>query len=460
MLRTLAARLSVYYAGIFLFFFAAAFLFFYYFINATLVEQIDDDLEEDIVEFGLFYENEGLSKVIAEIEREVASNEPNVLFLRLLDGGGNIVYSSDTGHWPALEQVGFVSGLLDEEGEPGFLDIQGQGDEHATRMVTGQLTPDLYLQIGETMEDKEEFMALLLNVFAATFLVVVMLSMLVGWFMARRALQGVEEVTHAAEDVAKGSLDREVTVKAQGEEIERLVGTFNVMVKKISALVSGMREMTDNIAHDMRSPLARIRSNSELTLYSAETVEDYRLSAAETLEECDRLLQMINTTLDVAEAEAGIAELDKEEVDLSSTVRDACDLFDPIAENREIELTPMVEADQHVWGNIQHLQRMLANLLDNALKYTPRKGQVSVALFSDDRSVSVSVRDTGVGISKEEQSHIFDRFFRCDQSRTQPGFGLGLSFSRAVARAHGGELSVYSEPGNGSIFTVTLPRYQ
>lgn len=460
MLRTLAARLSVYYAGIFLFFFAAAFLFFYYFINATLVEQIDDDLEEDIVEFGLFYENEGLSKVIAEIEREVASNEPNVLFLRLLDGGGNIVYSSDTGHWPALDQVGFVSGLLDEEGEPGFLDIQGQGDEHATRMVTGQLTPDLYLQIGETMEDKEEFMALLLNVFAATFLVVVMLSMLVGWFMARRALQGVEEVTHAAEDVAKGSLDREVTVKAQGEEIERLVGTFNVMVKKISALVSGMREMTDNIAHDMRSPLARIRSNSELTLYSAETVEDYRLSAAETLEECDRLLQMINTTLDVAEAEAGIAELDKEEVDLSSTVRDACDLFDPIAENREIELTPMVEADQHVWGNIQHLQRMLANLLDNALKYTPRKGQVSVALFSDDRSVSVSVRDTGVGISKEEQSHIFDRFFRCDQSRTQPGFGLGLSFSRAVARAHGGELSVYSEPGNGSIFTVTLPRYQ
>lgn len=460
MLRTLAARLSVYYAGIFLFFFAAAFLFFYYFINATLVEQIDDDLEEDIVEFGLFYENEGLSKVIAEIEREVASNEPNVLFLRLLDGGGNIVYSSDTGHWPALDQVGFVSGLLDEEGEPGFLDIQGQGDEHATRMVTGQLTPDLYLQIGETMEDKEEFMALLLNVFAATFLVVVLLSMLVGWFMARRALQGVEEVTHAAEDVAKGSLDREVTVKAQGEEIERLVGTFNVMVKKISALVSGMREMTDNIAHDMRSPLARIRSNSELTLYSAETVEDYRLSAAETLEECDRLLQMINTTLDVAEAEAGIAELDKEEVDLSSTVRDACDLFDPIAENREIELTPMVEADQHVWGNIQHLQRMLANLLDNALKYTPRKGQVSVALFSDDRSVSVSVRDTGVGISKEEQSHIFDRFFRCDQSRTQPGFGLGLSFSRAVARAHGGELSVYSEPGNGSIFTVTLPRYQ
>lgn len=231
------------------------------------------------------------------------------------------------------------------------------------------------------------------------------------------------------------------------------------MVERIQALILGMREMTDNIAHDMRSPLARIRTNAESALYSAKTVEDYRVSAADTLEECDRLLQMINTTLDVAEAEAGIAELDKKEIDISAMVQDACELFEPIAEDREIELTPRLESGTIVLGSPQQLQRMLANLLDNALKYTSSHGRVDVEISSDEKAVVVAISDTGVGISHAEQSHIFERFYRCDQSRSQPGFGLGLSFARAVARSHGGDLQVASWQGRGSVFTVTLPLY-
>lgn len=455
--ETLASRLTLWYAGIFALFFGAAFLFFYLFIDAVLNEGLDEDLQEDIVEFRMLWESEGIDRVRAEIRREMESSDPDEIFLRLLDADGGEIFASDMSHWrdlavnrEALAEVLFGSGPV--------LDSMRRDDhEYGSRVVYGLIAPGVIIHIGESMEGKEQFMELLFKVFAGTFLVVVLLAALVGWFMARQALSGVDEVSRAAVDVANGTLDRQVCVKARGTEIERLVATFNVMVKRIRGLIFGMREMTDNIAHDMRSPLARIRANSELALSSATTLDEYKASAADTLEECDRLLQMINTTLDVAEAEAGAARLVKDKVNISQIVRDACELFEPIAEDRDIELSLEIEPECQVQGNTQYLQRMVANLLDNALKYTPPPGKVDVAMAAGDGHVSIAIRDTGIGISEADQPHIWERFFRCDHSRSQPGFGLGLSFARAVALAHAGSLDVSSRPGQGSVFTVILP---
>ena len=444
-------------AGIFVIFFSAAFLFFYLFIDSILEAAIDEDLEEDILEYRLLWNSDGLERVKTEIEREVMSNDPKEVFLRLLDNDGNEIYASDGSHRFSLhidEEIlrGLTLGVA-----PVIHTLRALDDEYDTRIVYGHIAPNTILQIGESMEDKEEFMELLLIVFAATFCVVIVLATPVGWFMARQALQGVEEVSRAVVDVANGTLDRRVAVKAKGAEIERLVSTFNAMVNRIRALISGMREMTDNIAHDMKSPLARIRANSELALSSAKTLDEYKTSAADTLEECDRLLQMINTTLDVAEAEVGVTEFAADDVDISSVVKDACELFEPIAEDKDIALSLRREPDCRIRGSTQYLQRMLANLLDNALKYTPARGRIDVEMSSDEAVVSIVVRDTGIGISEADQRQIYKRFFRCDESRSQPGFGLGLSLARAVARAHGGDIGVSSSPGNGSVFMVTLP---
>lgn len=248
-----------------------------------------------------------------------------------------------------------------------------------------------------------------------------------------------------------------MTVTAQGDEIQQLADTFNAMLDRIRDLIAEMREMTDNIAHDMRSPLARIRAISEVAVSSASTSDDHKQAASTTIEECDRLLQMINATLDVAEAEAGTAAADVQTVDISELARDACELFEPVAEEKEIELTCELDSGCSIRGNVQNLQRMLANLLDNALKYTPPKGRVGINLGCEDDSIRVAVADTGIGIPAVDQARIFERFFRCDQSRTESGCGMGLSFSQAVARAHGGDISVNSEPGNGTTFTITFP---
>ena len=229
------------------------------------------------------------------------------------------------------------------------------------------------------------------------------------------------------------------------------------MLDRIRDLISDMREMTDNIAHDMRSPLARIRAISEVAVSSTKTSDEHKTAASSTIEECDRLLQMINATLDVAEAEAGSAALDKQTVNISELAKDACELFEPVADEKEIELSCQLDAGCRIHGNVQNLQRMLANLLDNALKYTPPKGRIDINLGCDEQGIKVAVADTGIGIPAPDQARIFERFFRCDQSRSQTGCGMGLSFSQAVARAHGGDISVASEPGNGTTFTITIP---
>jgi signal transduction histidine kinase len=218
-----------------------------------------------------------------------------------------------------------------------------------------------------------------------------------------------------------------------------------------------MRDITDNITHDLRGPVARIRTSAELTLSHVSTDDEYRTSAADIVEECDRMMEMINTTLDVTEAEAGAGIAAQQDIDLTALVEDACELYEPVAEDKNIHMSISTASSAYTRGNTHQLQRMLANLLDNALKYTPAVGDITISMSVENDTVTLAVSDDGIGISESNQAHIFDRSFRCDESRSASGFGLGLSLARAVARAHGGDINVSSVPGEGSTFTVVLP---
>jgi len=176
------------------------------------------------------------------------------------------------------------------------------------------------------------------------------------------------------------------------------------------------------------------------------------------VEECDRMLVMINTMLDISEAEAGVAKLAIDEVDIAQVVRDACDLFQPVAENNQVHIIQRLTENATISGDRMKIQRAVSNLLDNALKYTPQGGTVTVSVEGESNQVILSVNDTGPGISDHDLPHVFDRFFRGDRSRSLPGTGLGLNLTLAIARAHGGDIKVTSVPGKGSTFTMTLPR--
>ncbi|MBW2119338.1 MAG: HAMP domain-containing histidine kinase [Deltaproteobacteria bacterium] len=197
-----------------------------------------------------------------------------------------------------------------------------------------------------------------------------------------------------------------------------------------------------------------------MTLITSKSMDEYKAMATDTIEECNRLLEMVNTMLEISEAEAGAIKLTMEKIDMAGIVLDACELFQPAATEKGLMLTSGISNTDNyfIYGDIQRLQRMVANLLDNALKYTPSGGTVTASVTLNEGQVVMSVSDTGIGISKDDLPHIFTRFYRCDQSRSQAGIGLGLSLAQAIARAHSGNISATSNPGQGTKFTVTLPQ--
>lgn len=288
----------------------------------------------------------------------------------------------------------------------------------------------------------------------------VVLAALIGWFMARQALSGVGEVTRTARHISSGgTLEERVPVNPMGDEIAQLATTFNQMLDRIQKLVMGIKEMSDNIAHDLKSPITIIRGIAEVTLTTETSLDGYKQMAASTIEECDRLLDMVNTMLLISKTEAGVGQLKYEAMDIARVIRDACTLFHPLAEDKGVNMTWNVPDQCSLYGDIRMIQRMMANLLDNAIKYTPANETIDVSVHEDDRhSVIISVRDTGIGISEKDLPHIFERFYRCDPSRPQTGIGLGLSLAQAIAQAHGGNIYVTSSLDKGSTFTVTLPK--
>jgi len=455
--HTLAFRLTFWYTLVVIILITIVFNASYFSLKKNLDQNMASDLLEDIVEFKILHQNEGLDGVKREIEREIKSGEEEKTFFQLFDKNGIQIYSSDLSSWQFLPENQHVIKQVFSNGKFIFQTISIQGSEYKVKTIHDLIAPDILLYTGESTEDIQDIMTLLSSVFISMFLIVIPIAFVIGWLMAGHAVKGIKEVSRIASEIEKGKLDRRVAVSAQGDEITQLVNTFNAMLDRIRVLIFEMNEMTDNIAHDLRSPLARIRVISELALSNDSTPKEFKSVASDTIEECDRLLQMINSTLDVAEAEAGTFKITKQKVNISQLVQDACELFEALAEQKCIKLVCRLKNNCYTHGNIENLQRMLANLLDNAIKYTCANGQVDVVLTCTRKNIEITVMDTGTGIPKNDQARVFDRFFRCDQSRSHDGCGLGLSFSRAVARSHGGDISLSSRLKKGSCFTIMLP---
>ena len=455
--NTLSFRMTLWYASAMITFLGTAIISVYLSIAEILDQRMAEDLREDIAEFGQIYRAEGLNKLKAEIRRETQTSNAGQVFMRLLDTQGQEVYRSDLSQWQGLSSQSSLLPNL-QSGRIIITNFSLASKNSGIKQAYGYISTDLVMHVGESMHEQEEILELIFQVFAVVFGILIPIACTIGWFITRKAVSGVEEVSRAAVDIEHGQLDRRVTVFKQRDEVQRLADTFNAMAERIRTLIAEMREMTDNVAHDLRSPLARIRAISEQVLsLNQGSPEQFRAAAHNTLDECDRLLKLINATLDVAEAEAGVGHQNKQEVQMTQLTHDAVELFQPLAEQKGIKLTVHIAENCKLFGHKYNLQRMLANIVDNAIKYTPENGAVSVSLAKQQGGLMLSVADTGIGIPQAEQKRVFERFFRCDHSRSSSGCGLGLSFSRAVARAHGGDITVESELARHSIFTIHMP---
>lgn len=456
--RTLALRLTLWYAAIFALSSLLAFVLAYALTAAFIAQRTDADMREDIADFATLYSQEGIEFLKKEITLDTQGDDAEKFFFRLWASDGRQLAATDLSAWHGLAPMP-VAALrgIDGGNEPRLATTSLAAREDRVRTLLGRVAPGVVMEMGRSLQEDDAFLAQVRRGFPLALGAVLLLGAPIGWFMARRALRGVNEITRTANEIIAGALDRRVPLGSQGDELDHLARTFNIMLDRVQTLVGGMRDMADNLAHDLRSPLARIRAAAEMSLSSDDAISAREALAANTVEECDRLLELVNTTLDIAEADSGAAKLNLSRFDLAEMLRDACELFQPVAEDSRINLTSSVPEQCHVQGDRQRLQRVIANLLDNAFKYTPAGGQVKVSLQQQDARVLLRIEDTGVGIAAQDLPRIFQRFYRGDRSRSQRGIGLGLNLALAFVRAHGGDITATSTEGAGSVFSVVLP---
>jgi len=433
------------------------FIIIYFRLQSIAINDIDGEMLDEGQEYAELINEEGIEALLENISERTRYEDPSEEFYRVITFEGETVSTGTMEGWgdPGFYQI--PEELLSEKNGHSSYTVTIPGREGRARIFSIVIGEGMVLQMGEVLDEIEEYLNVLLLWFLVLWSILMFISVFIGWFISKRALKDMKDVTETAREISHGEYEKRVKVKGQFSEIEVLGTTFNDMLDRIQNLLKTMREVNDNIAHDLRSPLARIRGIAEMSLLKETTSEQYRAMAASTIEECDNLIDMINTMLDITEIESGIMKNRNEEFSVVRLIENAWELFRPIAEEKDIRITTELPDELNINADRKKLQRIVSNLLDNAIKYTPEGGSISILVIPEEEGIKILFEDTGIGIPEAEIPHIFERFYRCDVSRSQQGVGLGLSLARALSESMNGIIKVTSILNKGSRFVLYLP---
>jgi signal transduction histidine kinase len=456
LLRTTAFKLTLFYLGIFVLF--AASLLGYFALNTRrlITEQITATVNGEVSGLSEQYGQGGLRRLVTVVD--VRSRRPgSSLYLLTTPSGEGLA-----GNVGSLEP-----GVLDR---PGWLETNyhrlesPEGAEHRALIRVVQLPGGFHLLVGRDLDERERLFGIIVNAGQWSLALVIVLGLLGGFFVSRRVLSRIDAMTGTAQTIMAGDLSGRLPVAGTGDELDRLADNVNAMLDRIEALMRGLKEVSDNIAHDLKTPLTRLRNRCEQALRSATGEASYRAALESTIAESDDLIRTFDALLMIARAESGQARENMTEFDASEIARDVGELYEPVADEKGIALKIDAPAAAPVRGNRELVSQALANLIDNAIKYAGTNGKVNgvpaeivVKAGNDGERITLSVADCGPGIPDADRGRVVERFVRLEQSRSEPGSGLGLSLASAVARLHGGELKLEdNHPGLRT--TLALPR--
>jgi len=451
--RLVSVRLTAWYFGLFSLSLIVLFGFVYWSVDTQSRKDNAELLHSKVKEFADTYKDQG----IVEIRRDASQKRSDEFLIRVADAQNHTLFVSlpyaDPAGPDALHALETRLILPSEKLFSVNIGKWGAFEFANTRLKNGS-----QLQIGRSAQKRRVMLQRFVESCAAVAIPVLLIALAGGAIMADRALRPLRNLTATVQNiVATGKLDARISPDNTAGELRDLVVSFDRMLEKIDSLVIGMRGVLDNVAHDLRTPITRLRGVAELALRNPADPCVAREALADCVEESERVITMLNTLMDISEVETGAMKLNLRRVDVSELARQLTDFYAEVADDRglKISLTTDKNCDTIADGN--RLRQAVANLLDNAVKYTPEGGNVDVAVKRNASQILVTVRDTGIGIPADDLPRIWERLFRGDKSRSQRGLGLGLSLVQAIAQAHKGECRVQSTPAHGSEFTLRIP---
>ncbi|MGH9309009.1 MAG: sensor histidine kinase [Vicinamibacterales bacterium] len=451
--HTLGFRLALWYAGLFVGSSLVLSALTYVLVARSLLQYDRQVLQTSLVRYATAYQNDGVNGLVEEIRRTQAAPVPGPLLVRTVGARRDVLYLSEGWRRFDFSQLELPSA----GGEQTWSTLRtGNGDE-VLEVASVRLADGTFFQVGMSTERRRQLLEQFRGVLLFNVVSIIVIGLAGGAILTSSALQPLRTLTETVRGILRtGRTEARVPAQETGDALGELSALVNAMLDRIDAVLAGMRGALDNVAHDLRTPMTRLRGIAETAL-AQEDPAAMREALADCLEESDRVIEMLNTLMDISEAETGTMALRAGPTDLGDLIRQTIELYEDLAEERGVRIETHTPDRLMVTVDPNRMRQVLANLLDNAIKYTPGDGLVTIDAAPDGADAVLTVSDTGIGIPPTELPHIWDRLYRGDKSRSTRGLGLGLSLVKAIVEAHRGTVEVRSAPGQGSRFSLRLP---